>query len=81
MTFPLIFPITFASSIFVPVATMPGWLQVFARNQPVSQAAEAVRGLMLGTPHGNSSWITLGWALLAIATLGPLATRRYRRAA
>ena len=43
--------------------------------------AEAVRGLMLGTPHGNSSWITLGWALLAIATLGPLATRRYRRAA
>lgn len=81
MTFPLIFPITFASSIFVPVQTMPGWLQVFARNQPVSQAAEAVRGLMLGMPHGNSTWITLGWALLAIVILGPLATRKYRRAA
>jgi len=81
MTFPLIFPITFASSIFVPVQTMPGWLQVFARNQPVSQAAESVRGLMLGTPHGNSTWITLIWALVALATLAPLATRRYRRAA
>jgi len=81
MTFPLVFPITFASSIFVPVQTMPGWLQVFARNQPVSQAAESVRGLMLGVPHGNSTWITMAWALLALVTLAPLATRRYRRAA
>lgn len=81
MTFPLIFPLTFASSIFVPLTKMPTWLQVFARNQPVSQAAEAVRGLMLGKPHQNSTWITLIWAVGAIAVLGPLATRRYRRAA
>lgn len=81
MTFPLVFPITFASSIFVPVQTMPGWLQVFARNQPVSQAAESVRGLMLGVPHGNSTWITMAWAFVALVTLAPLATRRYRRAA
>ena len=53
MTFPIIFPITFASSIFVPVSSMPSWLQVFANNQPVSQAAKAVRGLMNGQPHGN----------------------------
>lgn len=81
MTFPLIFPMTFASSIFVPVDKMPSWLQGFANNQPVSQAAEAVRGLMLGTPHGQSSWITLIWATALLAVLAPLATSRYRRAA
>lgn len=80
MTFPLIFPLTFASSIFVQVAKLPSWLRPFARNQPVSQAAEAVRGLMLGTPHGESTWITLIWAVGLIAVLGPLATSRYRRA-
>ncbi len=81
MTFPLIFPLTFASSIFVPVQQMPSWLQVFARNQPVSQAAEAVRGLMLGLPHEHSTELTLLWALGAIAVLGPLATMKFRRAA
>ena len=62
MTFPLIFPLTFASSIFVPVATMPSWLRGFATYQPVSETTEAVRGLMSGTPHGNSTWISLAWA-------------------
>jgi len=81
MTFPLIFPLTFASSIFVPVQTMPHWLQVFARNQPVSQTAEAVRGLMLGTPHGHSTYVALAWALGAVILLGPLATRKYRQVA
>jgi ABC-2 type transport system permease protein/oleandomycin transport system permease protein len=81
MTFPLIFPLTFASSIFVPVYKMPGWLQGFANNQPVSQTAEAVRGLMLGTPHGHSTWIALAWALGAIIVLAPLSTARYRRVA
>ena len=81
MAFPLIFPLTFASSIFVRVSSMPQWLQVFARNQPVSQAAYAVRGLMQGAPHGYHTWITLAWAIGAIAVLGPLATSRYRRVA
>lgn len=81
MTFPVIFPLTFASSIFVPVAGMPSWLQVFARNQPVSQAAEAVRGLMLGTPHGQSTWIALAWSVGVIAILAPLATARFRHVA
>jgi ABC-2 type transport system permease protein/oleandomycin transport system permease protein len=81
MTFPVIFPLTFASAIFVPVATMPGWLQAFAKNQPVSQAADAVRGLMLGTPHGNSTWISVIWSVGIIAVLAPLATARYRRVA
>ncbi len=79
MTFPLIFPLTFASSIFVTVSSMPGWLQGFARDQPVSQVAQGVRSLMLGTPVGSSVWIALLWAVGAIAVLSPLATARYRR--
>jgi ABC-type multidrug transport system permease subunit len=77
----VIFPLTFASSIFVPVSKMHGWLQPFANNQPVSQCATAVRGLMLGTPHGASTWITLAWSVGAIAVLAPLATAQYRKVA
>ena len=80
MTFPLIFPITFASAVFVPVQTMPSWLQGFASHQPVSVTAEAVRGLMLGTPHGADSYISLAWALGAVVLLGPLAVRKFRQA-
>ena len=81
ITFPLIFPLTFASAIFVPVAGMPGWLRPFAVNQPVSQTADAVRGLMLGQPHQASTWIALAWALGAICVLAPLAVNRYRKVA
>ena len=73
--------LTFASAIFVQVSSMPGWLRPFANNQPVSQVTDAVRGLMLGTPTGNSVWIALAWAVGAILVLGPLATSRYRKAA
>lgn len=81
MTFPLIFPLTFASSIFVQPSKMPSWLRPFAIHQPVSQCATAVRGLMLGIPHGDSTWITLAWAVGAIAILAPLATAQYRKVA
>ncbi|MDE3044595.1 MAG: ABC transporter permease [Acidobacteriota bacterium] len=81
ITFPLIFPMTFASSIFVPVASMPSWLQGFATYQPVSQVATAVRGLMNGVPHGASTWISLAWSIGALVVLAPLAVRRYRRVA
>jgi ABC-2 type transport system permease protein/oleandomycin transport system permease protein len=81
ITFPLIFPLTFASSIFVPVANMPSWLRGFATYQPVSQVATAVRGLMNGAPHGLSTWTSLAWSLGVLALLAPLAVRRYRRVA
>lgn len=45
-----IFPLVFASSVFVPVQTMPEWLQVFARNQPVTKVAQAVRSFTTGSP-------------------------------
>jgi ABC transporter DrrB family efflux protein len=79
MMFPIIFPLTFASSVFVPVASMPGWLQVFAKNQPVSQVTDAVRGLMTGTPHGNSTWVALAWTVGMLLFLVPLSTRAYKR--
>ncbi len=81
ITFPLIFPLAFASAIFVPVYSMPGWLRPFANNQPVSQTAMAVRGLMLGFPHGESTWIALAWAIGAVLVLAPLAVNRYRKVA
>jgi oleandomycin transport system permease protein len=81
MIFPVIFPLTFASAIFVPVASMPGWLRPFANNQPISQTAIAVRGLMLGKPHGNSTWIAVAWAIGLIVVLAPLAVNKYRKVA
>jgi ABC-2 type transport system permease protein/oleandomycin transport system permease protein len=81
MTFPLIFPLTFASTIFVPVQTMPSWLRAFATNQPVSQVATAVRGLMTSLPHGNSTYVSIAWTVGALLVLVPLATRAYRRVA
>ncbi len=81
IAFPIIFPLTFASAVFVPVASMPGWLQPFANNQPISQATFAVRGLMLGQAHGASTWISVAWSIGIVAVLAPLAVARYRRAA
>jgi ABC-2 type transport system permease protein/oleandomycin transport system permease protein len=84
MTFPLIFPLTFASSIFVQVRKMPGWLQPFANNQPVSEVTHAVRSLMLGhaaLPAGNSVWISILWSVGLIAVLGPLAVSKYKKVA
>jgi ABC-2 type transport system permease protein/oleandomycin transport system permease protein len=51
MSFPLLFPLTFASSAFVPLQSMPGWLQGFAQHQPVSIVVNAARDLMSGVPR------------------------------
>ncbi len=74
-----VFPLVFASSVFVPVATMPGWLQVFANNQPVTQAVNAVRYLMQGTGSGDAVWHTLVWVAILLAVFVPLAVWRYRK--
>jgi ABC-2 type transport system permease protein/oleandomycin transport system permease protein len=79
MAFPLLFPLTFASSAFVPVASMPGWLQGFARNQPVSVVIDATRHLMVGGPIPGSPWKALAWTIAMLAVLAPLAVRKYRR--
>ena len=76
-----VFPLVFASSVFVPVKTMPTWLQVFARNQPVTQVVNAVRELTQGGVVGGSSfiWHSLVWSLGLIAVFAPLAVMRYRK--
>ncbi len=78
ISFPLLFPLTFASSAFVPVSSMPGWLQGFATYQPVSVTVSACRALMIGGP--TAKWVvqSLLWSLGLLAVLVPLAVRRYR---
>jgi ABC-2 type transport system permease protein/oleandomycin transport system permease protein len=79
-----VFPLTFVSSAFVPVQFMPGWLQAFANNQPISQMVGAMRALALGhppqAPYGNHLWLGPVWMLGLMAVFIPLAVRAYRRA-
>lgn len=78
-----IFPLVFASSVFVPVSTMPGWLQAFARVNPVTVCANAVRSLTFGSPDGGTQWdyvlYTLLWVVVLVGVFGTLAVRKYRR--
>ena len=78
--FPVMAPLVFASSAFVPVDTMPGWLQVFAEHQPVSVTASAVRALVLGGPTASYVLQSLAWSAGLLIVFAPLAVRRYRRA-
>ena len=83
--FPVLFPLTFASSAFVPVTSMPGWLQAFAVHQPVSQVTDATRDLMLGGHSAlwstSNVWQALAWSVGLLVVLAPLAVLRYRRTA
>jgi ABC-type multidrug transport system permease subunit len=78
--FPILAPLVFASSAFVPVATMPGWLQPFAAHQPVSVTASAARALILGTPASSYLLQSLGWIAAILLVFIPTAVWRYRRA-
>jgi ABC transporter DrrB family efflux protein len=78
--FTLIFPITFISSAFVPVESMPGWLQPVAEGNPVTYMVDAVRALFIDAPAGNSIWGALLWCLAIFAVFAPLSAWRYRRA-
>jgi ABC transporter DrrB family efflux protein len=75
-----IFPLTFLSSAFVPIATMPGWLQAFANNQPVTYTIDAMRALALGGPVADSLWKSLVWLAGIFIVFVPLSVRAYRRA-
>jgi ABC transporter DrrB family efflux protein len=78
--FPVMAPLVFASSAFVPVDSMPGWLQPFAAHQPVSVTASAARALILGTPAASDVLQALGWVAGILLVFVPLAVWRYRRA-
>ena len=79
--FTLIFPITFISSAFVPVESMPAGLEQIAAANPVSTGVDAMRALWLGAPAGNAIWLSVVWSLALVALFAPLAVRKYRSAA
>jgi ABC-2 type transport system permease protein/oleandomycin transport system permease protein len=87
--FPVLAPLVFASSVFVPVSSMPSWLQGFANHQPVSVTASAVRALVLGNDSaqqllgGSTATFvlqSLAWSIGILVVCAPLAVARYRRA-
>lgn len=78
-SFPLTLPLVFASSAFVQVSTMPGWLQAFAKHQPVTVAVDAMRRCVLGGPTTTLVLQSLAWSIGIVAVFAPLAIARYRR--
>ena len=78
--FIFILPLTFASSVFVPVESMPDWLQRFAEVNPITTMTDATRALFLGTPAHNDVWGAVVWSLGIAVVFGLLAVWRYRRA-
>jgi ABC transporter DrrB family efflux protein len=78
--FIVIFPITFISSAFVPVDSMPSWLQPIAENNPFTTVVDAMRALWVDAPAGNDAWGAVLWSVGLIAVFAPLSVARYRRA-
>ena len=74
-----LFPLTFASSAFVPTQNMPAWLRAFADHQPVSLIVNAVRGLLLNQPDASTIWQAIAWCLGILAVFIPLAVLAYGR--
>jgi ABC-2 type transport system permease protein/oleandomycin transport system permease protein len=75
-----LFPLTFLSSAFVPIRTMPGWLQAFANNQPVTYVIDTLRALAIGGPVQDSLLKSLVWLIGIVLVFAPLSVRAYRRA-
>jgi len=76
-----VFPLTFISSAFVPVNSMPTVLRDFAKVNPFTVTVDAMRSLWVGAPAGNNVWGAVVWAVVIIAIFAPLAVARYRSAA
>jgi ABC transporter DrrB family efflux protein len=78
--FMLIFPLTFASSAFVPPESMPSWLEAFAKANPISTIVDAMRALFVNAPAGNDVWLAVLWCSGLVAVFATLSVYRYRRA-
>lgn len=74
-----VFPLVFASSIFVPIETMPNWLQAFAEISPITVTVNTVRALMLGNQVGDNLWQSLVWIFGILIDFSLLAVLRYRK--
>lgn len=77
--FVIVFPLTFASTAFVPTEGMNRVLKAFAQNQPITHIVEAVRALMLGTPIGDHGWLAAAWCVAILAISMPIASLLFRR--
>ncbi|MEX0170944.1 ABC transporter permease [Streptomyces sp. LMG1-1-1.1] len=75
----VLMPLQFGSSIFAPPTSMPGWLETFTDYNPLSNLADAARGLINGGPIAHSVWMTLGWALAITVVTAPLAVAKFRK--
>ncbi len=75
-----IFPLTFASSAFVPIESMPSWLEAFANVNPFTVMTDAMRSLWVDTPAGNDVWGAFAWSIGIAVVFAVLAVSRYRRA-
>ncbi|MFD4265005.1 ABC transporter permease [Rhodococcus sp. NPDC058481] len=75
----ILFPLTFASNIFVDPATMPGWLQAFVNVNPISKLVSAIRGLMAGALDVADLMVVFGWCAGFILIFGPITMRLYNR--
>jgi ABC-2 type transport system permease protein len=78
--FIVIFPLTFISSAFVPVDSMPGVLQAFAEVNPFTIVVDAMRSLFLGAPAGNNVWGAFAWSIGIAVVFAVLSIQRYKRA-
>ena len=76
--YPIIF-LPFISSAFVPTATMPSAVRVFAENQPVTPIVEAIRNLLANQPVGNNIWVALAWCIAIIVVAYIFAMRSYKK--
>jgi ABC-2 type transport system permease protein len=79
LVFVLVFPLTFASTAYVPSEGMHPILKAFALNQPLTQVVEAIRALMLGTPLGNYGWLSVAWSVGILVVAVPTASWLFRR--
>jgi ABC-2 type transport system permease protein len=78
MSMTVLFPLTFASNVFVETETMPGWVQAVVANNPITHLTTAARGLMHGSVDaGAVAWV-VAWSVALVAVFGPLTMRLYR---
>jgi ABC-2 type transport system permease protein/oleandomycin transport system permease protein len=78
-SFPILAPLVFASSSFVPVSTMPGWLQPWAENQPVSVVVNAARALTIGGATTTLVLKSIAWIVGIVLVFAPIAIHKYRK--
>ena len=77
MSMTILFPLTFASNVFVDPSTMPGWVQAFVKVNPITHLTDASRALMHGTDLGNSVLWVLLYSVGFLVVFAPMAMRLY----